>query len=363
MNTTSLSDGTHTIAAKAFDAANNNASNSISVTVANTVSDTTSPTISITSPANGSTVSGSITVSVAASDNVGVNKVEFYVDNSLHSSDTESPWSFTLNTNQISLGNHTLSAKAFDAAGNIGISQTLEIIIETTQSNTVTISPNDHNIISVNSYGTSAKVEIPAQTFTKILTVSLNLPNSFPAAASSNNKLMPTAIGVEINLSESSHFYKETTIEINYTDEDIAGFDESKLIIARYDETAETWIPLESRVYPNQNMITGKTSHFSLFQIMQQESNIYLMNVRIYPNPLYPNRGQEKVVFDTMPAETKIKLFTLQSELVWEGETNSSGMAFWHGKNKSNKKVASGIYIVYFEYQKEKKILKLSVIK
>lgn len=326
--------------------------------------DTTPPTVSITSPADGSTVSGSVTISATASDNIGVSKVELYVDETLKATDGgTSPYSFSLNTTELSDGSHTIMAKAFDAAGNIGVSQTLKIIIEGTQSEAVTVYPDDNTIIVANSYRTSARIKIQEQTFTKTLTVSANIPDSFPKSASSNDKLIPTGIGVEINLSESSYFYKEVIMEINYSEEAVSGFDESRLIVARYDETAKNWIPLESIVYPGQNMIIGKTSHFSLFQVMQQEPGINLMNVRIYPNPLYPNRGHEKVVFDTLPMGAKIKIFTLESELVWEGETNSSGMAFWYGKNKSNKKVASGVYIVYFEYQKETKILKLSVIK
>ena len=45
--------------------------------------DTTPPTTSITSPADGATVSGTVTVSANASDNVGVSRVELYVDGAL----------------------------------------------------------------------------------------------------------------------------------------------------------------------------------------------------------------------------------------------------------------------------------------
>src|SRR5262249_29816811 len=41
------------------------------------VADTTPPTVSMTAPANGATVSGSVTVSANASDNVGVAGVQF----------------------------------------------------------------------------------------------------------------------------------------------------------------------------------------------------------------------------------------------------------------------------------------------
>src|SRR5437867_6065765 len=51
------------------------------------VPDTTPPTTSITSPANGATVSATTTVTASASDNVGVTRVEFYLDAALQSTD------------------------------------------------------------------------------------------------------------------------------------------------------------------------------------------------------------------------------------------------------------------------------------
>jgi hypothetical protein len=84
--------------------------------------DTNPPTALITSPYGGK-VSGTITVIVGVSDDVGVVKVELYVDGKLASTDTASPWSFSLNTNKWKSGtSHTLLAKAYDAAGNVGVS-------------------------------------------------------------------------------------------------------------------------------------------------------------------------------------------------------------------------------------------------
>jgi len=80
--------------------------------------DTTPPTVSITSPANGSTVSGSVNVAANASDNVGVARVEFYVDSVLQSTDATSPYGFTWDSTKVVNGNHSIDARAFDAAGN-----------------------------------------------------------------------------------------------------------------------------------------------------------------------------------------------------------------------------------------------------
>lgn len=83
--------------------------------------ETTPPFTSITSPANGSKVSSrSQNVSVSSSDNVGVTKVELYIDSKLFGSSTSTTASFTWNTTKVTTGAHTLQSYAYDAAGNVG---------------------------------------------------------------------------------------------------------------------------------------------------------------------------------------------------------------------------------------------------
>jgi len=82
-------------------------------------SDTTPPTVSITSPSSGSTVSGTVTVSATASDNIGVAGVQFRVDGiNIGSKDTTSPYSISWNTTSYTNGNHILTAMAQDTSNN-----------------------------------------------------------------------------------------------------------------------------------------------------------------------------------------------------------------------------------------------------
>ena len=100
------------------------------VTVTTTVGgDTTPPTTSITAPTNGATVSGTATVNASASDNVGVTKVEFYLDGALQSTDTTSPYSWSWTTTTAANGSHSLVSKAYDAAGNVGTSSTITVTV------------------------------------------------------------------------------------------------------------------------------------------------------------------------------------------------------------------------------------------
>jgi polysaccharide biosynthesis protein PslG len=111
----------------------------------------TPPTIFITSPAPSSTVSKTITVSASASDNVGVIKVEFYVDGSLETTDTSSPYTFSLDTTTLPDGSHNLTAKAYDAAGNIGTAPNITITVhnaDTTPPSVSITSPTSNTTVS-----------------------------------------------------------------------------------------------------------------------------------------------------------------------------------------------------------------------
>ena len=92
-------------------------------------SDTQPPTVSITSPANGATVSGTVNVAASASDNVGVTKVEFLVDGAVMGEDTTAPYSYSWNTATYSNGLHSLTANAYDAASNFGVSSAVNVTV------------------------------------------------------------------------------------------------------------------------------------------------------------------------------------------------------------------------------------------
>jgi beta-lactamase superfamily II metal-dependent hydrolase len=91
--------------------------------------DTTAPTTSVTAPANGATVSATTTVTASASDNVGVTKVEFYLDGALKATDTTSPYSWSWDTTTATNGTHSLTSKAYDAALNTGTSAAVSVTV------------------------------------------------------------------------------------------------------------------------------------------------------------------------------------------------------------------------------------------
>jgi hypothetical protein len=141
----------HTLFAKAYGVNSKTTSSSL-ITV--TIKDTIKPNISITSPLNNANITtSSVTINVNASDNlVIISKVEFYVDGTIIATNTKSPYSTVWNTDSASLGNHSLTAKAYDQVGNVTTSAVISVKVSDTTLPTVSISsPVDKSLINKNS--------------------------------------------------------------------------------------------------------------------------------------------------------------------------------------------------------------------
>jgi len=83
-----------------------------------TVADTTPPDSTITAPVNDALVTGAVTVAASANDNLGVVRVDFYVDTTLIASASKTPFAIAWDSTGWTNGYATLSVKAYDSAGN-----------------------------------------------------------------------------------------------------------------------------------------------------------------------------------------------------------------------------------------------------
>jgi subtilisin family serine protease len=78
------------------------------------------PSVSITSPTNGSTVSGTVAVPGTATSSLTINSVQLLVDSQQVLTVSAAPFSFSWDSTAFANGNHTLTVKAYDTAGNVG---------------------------------------------------------------------------------------------------------------------------------------------------------------------------------------------------------------------------------------------------
>lgn len=143
--TASLPAGQHTITAKAFDGPGLSAT-STARTITVNAPQNQAPTVSLTGPANGATFSttDTITFTANASDDAGVNRVEFYFDgNLIDAADTSAPYSVTAS---LPAGQHTITARAFDGPGLSTTSGSVTITVNApNQAPTVTLTAPSNN--------------------------------------------------------------------------------------------------------------------------------------------------------------------------------------------------------------------------
>jgi Zn-dependent metalloprotease len=161
--------------------------------------DTTAPTAT----ASESGTTGTITLSATATDNVGVTKVEFYIDNALVGTSTTSPYSVTYNSANLANGTHSLVAKAYDAAGNIGTSTAVSFTTSNTSTGTT--------FNEVESNNTRATANIVGNTVNKIVGyIGTTADNDYfkvavqPGKAITINMTGPTGVDYDLYFLNSS---------------------------------------------------------------------------------------------------------------------------------------------------------------
>lgn len=116
----------------------------------------------------------------------------------------------------------------------------------------------------------------------------------------------------------------------------------------------------------DENQIRVATSPVELQQNESISDVKNLNQLRVYPNPVRPNiTDKGAITFDRVPTGTNIQLFTPKGELlenfnVTENDRNSKE---WWLTNGSIGDVATGIYIYILEYDTQKKVGKIAVIK
>ncbi|QSQ19089.1 hypothetical protein JY651_27480 [Pyxidicoccus parkwayensis] len=88
------------------------------------------PTVALTAPASGSFARGSVAITADATDDTGVDRVDFFDGTSLIGSATQAPFSVNWDTTVVGSGTHSLTAQAFDAAGNSGTSSAVSVLVD-----------------------------------------------------------------------------------------------------------------------------------------------------------------------------------------------------------------------------------------
>ena len=184
-DTTAYGDGSHTVSATATDTASQTGNNSVNVTVQNGTGDN-APTVSITSPTNGATVSSTVNVTANASDDNGVEQVEFFVDGISIGVDTSAPYVASWDTTAYSNGSHTVSATATDTASQTGNDSVNVTVQNTVSSGTMHVSAIDMSYVQHGpNYTVSMQVTIVDENGSPVSGATVDLSLDVPGAGTS----------------------------------------------------------------------------------------------------------------------------------------------------------------------------------
>lgn len=84
-------------------------------------------------------------------------------------------------------------------------------------------------------------------------------------------------------------------------------------------------------------------------------------SVRAFPNPFRPAQGHTAMTFAELPANARLRIYTLTGELVRDLTADAAGVASWDGRNQAGRDAASGVYFVLAQAEGEKNTFKVVV--
>ncbi len=278
-DTSADSEGSHVITSTATDTAGQIANDQVSVFVDNDAS----PIVSITNPGDGTTVSGSVMVTAEATDDNGVNQVEFFVDGESIGVDEDGTdgWSWEWDTSAYSEGSHVIiMATATDTAGQTD-SHTVDVTVDN-PAPTQTIHVGDleaeknikgrsgkweafFTVLVLDAVGNPVSDALVEGTWTSgdagnTVSGSTGIGGSvtvgtgnITASAATFTVSMITASGFTYDASANA----ETTITINYSDSLLSA---SNLIAPKFIEPVEPWSPTIEQLKRDSSVLSNEES-------------------------------------------------------------------------------------------------------
>ena len=175
-----------------------------------------------------------------------------------------------------------------------------------------------------------------------------------------NQGIRQALVGIDISLyntdtTKISAPQIELNLKIAYLNQPLDRIAEDSLRIYWYD--SNIWKEITSSVDTTDNIVFGTTTHLSLFALAGtplKKTALDLNSCIVYPNPA---KKVDKVRFDGLPQGTKLRIYTISGELVYQKE-NFGANPVWELKD-----VSSGVYIYILDDGKDKVIGKVGVIR
>ncbi|MBI5744156.1 MAG: right-handed parallel beta-helix repeat-containing protein [Elusimicrobia bacterium] len=219
-----------------------------------------------------------------------------------------------------------------------------------------------------------SKVVIPSGAVTDS-TVAITLvsnPAAVPAPPQGADHLN---LSVKVNLSNGQSQLssgKTAAITFTYKDDDGNGIVDGtlasvdRLKVYTVPDAGGSWTALATSVDKAHKTITASTEHFSFFSVFASQAG-GLGSVKVYPVPWQPASGGRfdaaAVTFTGLPASARIKIYTINGELVRQLDVVSldAGIKTWDGTNSVGHKAASGVYLAFVKSGNDERVIKVAV--
>ena len=161
--------------------------------------DTTPPLVAVASPAGGQTVSGVVTITASASDNMGVTRIDYLQDGQILAVFSPPVFRASWNTVLVPNGTHTLTAVARDAAGNRTTSAAIGVTVLNVDTSAPTVSITSPT--SGSSYTTGASsITLGGTAFDNVGVTQVTWANSRGGGGTATGRASWTASGIGLQL-------------------------------------------------------------------------------------------------------------------------------------------------------------------
>jgi len=158
--------------------------------------------------------------------------------------------------------------------------------------------------------------------------------------------------------------YEDSDPEDGIVDETSPPIREETLAAYWLNEKNSLWVKLpESAVDRKSNIVAASTFHFSVFSL-HGVGTTDLSDAYAYPVPFLPSRGDSTITFTNISPVCKIKIYTLNGELVATIDHTTGETSYpWSVTNDRGDRLASGVYLYIIKNEKYSKKGKLIIIR